>query len=276
MLYCFRTQISPQNIYNLDETGVTTVQNPGRVVSVLRKKQVGATASQERGELVTMCCAINAIGNSLPPFYIFPRVNVKQHFLNRAAAGSKGVACKTGYMNSDIFTNDYLPFFVSHTKPTSSEPILLILDNHSSHISIQSIEFCKENNVILLTLPPHTSHRLQPLDRSVYGPLKRYLNAAMDDWLRCHPSRYISIYEMAELSGIAFTKSFTNSNITAGFRATGIYPHNSDAFDDSGFFPADVTDQPDPKACPNAAQQQNLEHQPDPERQPDPEVTITR
>ncbi|XP_067944474.1 uncharacterized protein [Watersipora subatra] len=272
-----RFQILPQNIYNLDETGVTTVQNPGKVISVMGKKQVGATASQERGELVTMCCAVNAIGNSLPPFYIFPRVNMKQHFLNGAPASAKGVACKTGYMNSDIFTNEYLPFFISHAKPCSSEPTLLILDNHSSHISLQSIELCKEKHIILLTLPPHTSHRLQPLDRSVYGPLKRYLNSTMDEWQRSNPGRAITIYEMAQLSGVAFTKSVTNANIIAGFRATGIYPYNADIFDDSEFLPADVTDQPDPERHqpqPDAEPQPDARHQPDNEPQSDPEPHV--
>ncbi|KAL3272558.1 hypothetical protein HHI36_014029 [Cryptolaemus montrouzieri] len=32
----------------------------------------------------------------------------------------------------------------------------------------------KANGVILLTLPPHTSHKLQPMDRAIYKPLKRY------------------------------------------------------------------------------------------------------
>ena len=73
MLYCrYSATLLPQNIYNLDETGVTTVQKPGKVISVMEKKQVGATASQKRGELVTLFCVVNTIGNSVPPFYISP------------------------------------------------------------------------------------------------------------------------------------------------------------------------------------------------------------
>ena len=87
VIFRYGAALLPQNIYNLDETGVTTVQKPGKVVSVIGKKQVGATASQERGELVTLCCATNAIGNSIPPFYIFPRVNFKSVFLKRAPPG---------------------------------------------------------------------------------------------------------------------------------------------------------------------------------------------
>lgn len=50
------------------------------------------------------------------------------------------------------------------------------MDNHESHITIAAVAYCKENGVVLLTFPPHCSHKLQPLDRGVYGPLKSYFN----------------------------------------------------------------------------------------------------
>ena len=52
---------------------------------------------------------------------------------------------------------------------------ILILDNHDSHISIETIDLSKENGVTLLMLLPHCSHKLQPLDRSVYGPFKTFI-----------------------------------------------------------------------------------------------------
>lgn len=68
-------KFGPENIYNLDETGLTSVQTPGKVLAPKGTKQIGQVTSAERGELVTMCCAINAIGNAIPPFFVFPRVN---------------------------------------------------------------------------------------------------------------------------------------------------------------------------------------------------------
>ena len=57
----------PQDIYNLDESGCTTVQDPGAVITEQEKKQVGAITSRERGELVTVVYTISASGNVLPP-----------------------------------------------------------------------------------------------------------------------------------------------------------------------------------------------------------------
>ena len=66
-----RNQYGPQSIYNCDETGLTTVQRPSKVIAGKGLKQVASTTSQERGQLVKACCTINAIGNSIPPFLYF-------------------------------------------------------------------------------------------------------------------------------------------------------------------------------------------------------------
>ena len=120
-------------MYNLDETGITAVQKPGKVVSTTGKKQVGATTSQERGELTTLCCAISATGTHIPPFYIFPKKKMNDNFLNGAPTRAKGCANSSGYMNSEIFVSEYLPFFIESTRCTPEKHVLLILNNHTAH-----------------------------------------------------------------------------------------------------------------------------------------------
>ena len=50
---------------------------------------------------------------------------------------------------------------------------LLIVDGHASHVSIEFITFARKHKIICLCLPPHSTHLLQPLDVSVFGPLKQ-------------------------------------------------------------------------------------------------------
>lgn len=64
----------PERIWNLDETGLTTVQNPKKIISPKGVKQIGKATSAERGQLVTLIACINAIGNHIPTMLIFPRV----------------------------------------------------------------------------------------------------------------------------------------------------------------------------------------------------------
>ncbi len=64
----------PEAIYNVDETGITTVQKPSRIVAEKGVKQVGSVVSQEWSELVTLCCGVKPIGDTVPPCFVFPRV----------------------------------------------------------------------------------------------------------------------------------------------------------------------------------------------------------
>lgn len=142
------------------------------------------TTSAERGVLITICCAINAIGNTFPPFFIYPRVNMKDCFLK----GCAGSAHPSGWMTGTNF-EVFLKHFIQYVKCSKENMVLIILDNHESHISVASLNLAKDNGIVLLTFPPHTSHKLQPLDRSVFGPFKRYYNTAADEWLLTHPGR---------------------------------------------------------------------------------------
>ena len=121
---------------------------------------------------------------------------MKDAFLINTPPQSAGVANSTSsaWMTVDIFSEQYLPHFIKHSKCTPEKPVLLILDNHCSHISLPAIELARKSGIVMLTLSPHTSHKLQPLDRSVYGPMKTYYNRAMDNWMREHPgSLYLSM-----------------------------------------------------------------------------------
>ena len=75
-----RHQFTPADIWNMDETGVTTVQKPDKVISRKGQKQVGAITSAERGALVTLACAGSAIGNSIPPFLYFQELILESTF----------------------------------------------------------------------------------------------------------------------------------------------------------------------------------------------------
>ncbi|KAF2179253.1 CENP-B protein, partial [Zopfia rhizophila CBS 207.26] len=59
----------------------------------------------------------------------------------------------------------WLKHFDTHTKKrTIGAYRLLILDGHESHNSLEFTEYCKENKIVTLCIPPHSSHILQPLD----------------------------------------------------------------------------------------------------------------
>ena len=240
-----RYKLEPQNIYNMDETGVTTVQRPDHIVARKGHKQVGALTSQERGTLVTCAIAINATGNSVPPIFIFPRKKFQAHFIRYGPPGSIGTANGSGWMQEDDFVV-FLKHFVNHAKPDKDDPVLLILDNHDSHLSIEALNFCKESGIILLSLPPHTFHKLQPLDRGVYGPFKKAVNSVCDSWMLNNPGQTMTIYHIPGIVREALPLAITPKNIMSGFSCTGIVPFNRNIFDEMEFAPSLATDRPNP------------------------------
>ena len=136
-----------------------------------REKQVGQVMSTERVKLVTGLFAVNAIGNTLLPIFVFLRIRYKDFFFKVAPPESLALTSKTGWMSTGLF-RQCLEHIINHTKCTKEHPILLILDNHESHVCVEIIIRAKEMGVIKLTFPPHCSYRLQPLDVPVFAPLK--------------------------------------------------------------------------------------------------------
>lgn len=240
-------------LFCLDETGTTTVQKPKKVIAAKGSKQLNKVTSGERGTLVTTCCIVSATGAALPPAMVFPRKNFTPHMLNKAPTGTMGLAQPTGWMNTELFPK-VMTHFVKITGSSKDNPCLLIVDNHDSHLAPEALNIAKDNGVTLLTIPPHTSHKLQPLDVSVFGPLQTFYNAALDSWMLRNHGVPATIYNISELLGLAFEKAMTPVNITSGFRKTGIFPFDRNTFTEDDFMPCEVTNRPIPEPSTVAAE----------------------
>lgn len=152
-------------------------------------------------------------------------------------AGTLYTCSDKGWITEDLFLQ-YVQLFEKFVKASQEDPVLLIMDNHSTHSTLQAYEFCKANGIILLSIPPHTSHRMQPLDVTFYGPLKTAYNSECSKYLRNHPHEKISPFEVAELFNNAFIRVATPEKAIKGFQTTGICPLNPDVFTEEDFEPA--------------------------------------
>ena len=113
----------------------------------------------------------------------------------------------------------------------------MILDNHKSHIYLAAMDKARESGIVLPTIPPKTSHKLQPLDKSVFSPFKASYNRAADNWMRSNPGKRVTIYEIADLIHEAHLNS-----ILSGFSSIGNWPYYPDVLSSADFAPAVVTD----------------------------------
>jgi hypothetical protein len=168
--------------------------------------------------------------------FIYPRRRVS-HLLEKG--GPEGAVCNCSnneWTNEELFIV-WLEHFTKHAKPTEEDPVLLILDNHSSHKTIHVYEFCKRNSIVLVSIPRHTSHRMQPLDITFFGPLKCAFNTECDCFMKSHPHRKITPYELAGIFNKAYIRVAAIEKAVAGFSSTGIrvYPLDPCKFSEDDF-----------------------------------------
>ncbi|XP_050324423.1 uncharacterized protein LOC126755721 [Bactrocera neohumeralis] len=151
----------------MDETGCPTVPTkPVKTIARKGQKQVGSSTSAEKGTNVSLALAVSASGQSIPPFFLFPRVNMKEIFMTHASHGAVGVANGSGYLNSDVLPQ-FMRHFIKHTGANTDSPTMLLLDNYGSHLSIEAIDLALDHGITLLSFPPKYTHKMQPLDVAV-------------------------------------------------------------------------------------------------------------
>lgn len=236
-------KIDKSMIFNMDESGLTTVQKTSKIFALKGKKQVGAITSGERGVHSTVVACMSSGGTYIPPAIIFPRKKFNATLYDGAPVGTLRLYNESGYMTGELFVK-WMEHFIKHVRPNPENKAMLILDGHVSHKNLEALELAKKNSVVLFCLPSHCTHRLQPLDVCFFGPLSKYYNAAATQWLKENPSRVITLYQVAALFSSAYNKTATPAIALSGFKATGISPFNPDIFPEHMYLPSTVTDVP--------------------------------
>ena len=100
-------------------------------------------------------------------------------------------------------------------------------DGFGTHETLEALEFCFENNILLCRLTSHTSHKLQPCDVGVFAPLKAaYRDEA--DRLFQGGANTVGKQHFTCLYSPAREKAFTKKTITAAWAASGLFPFNPD------------------------------------------------
>ena len=148
--------IPPSQIYNVDELGYTICHQPSKVLARKEKKTVSALTSAERGKIITAVLYASASGSFVLPILIYPRMLFREELIDTAPAGTIGKANKSGWINQDLF-HEWFDHFLNETQPKHrDEPVLLILDGHTSHTrKLVLMEKARDYNVIILSLPSH-------------------------------------------------------------------------------------------------------------------------
>lgn len=104
---------------------------------------------------------------------------------------------------------------------------LLLVDGHGSHMNMKFIEWCDQHNILLAVYPPHSTHRLQPLDVSLFNPLANYYSQELSTWI--HKTQGLCKLNKRHFFGLfwpAYVRAFSQENIASGWLKTGLSPFN--------------------------------------------------
>lgn len=173
---------------------------------------------------------ISATGVALPPAVIFRGKSVQQQWFPVEKDGLEDwlfTATEKGWTNMVVALEWLQRVFIPRTRPQDpSQRRLLILDGHDSHTTTEFMWHCFDNNIQLLFLPAHTSHVLQPLDLSVFSPLKHTYRKLLNQMNSWSESTVVGKQLMLKCILQARKQAITAHNIKSGWRAGGLWPVN--------------------------------------------------
>ena len=154
--------IRPENVYNMDETGFQMGQTNKDFV--ILDSGNSSTWRQQPGskELITVIECVSATGRSLPPTILFKGKQHQTNWITDNTPNSWYFGTSPNGWTSNLHGLKWLEqwFDPLTTEIAQGRPRILFIDGHDSHIAEQFVGKCIDKNIILLCLPPHTSHVL--------------------------------------------------------------------------------------------------------------------
>ncbi|KZT26594.1 DDE-domain-containing protein, partial [Neolentinus lepideus HHB14362 ss-1] len=233
--------IIPENSWNMDEKGVQL--GIGQRIAAFVDRDATSVYQVENGnrELVTIIEAICADGTALHPSVIYQGKRRDLEWARNNPCKASLSFSPKGWTDQDLglkwLQQDFEP--ATAAKNPTAGYRLLILDGHNSHCTYKFCKFAADHKIIIVCLPSHTTHVLQPCDVGVFGPLARCWKAEVN----ATSAQLITInkHNMLEYYDRARRRAFKPSTICSAFAKTGIYPFNPDVIPVTAFDPSLLT-----------------------------------
>jgi len=176
--------------------------------------------------MLTLALCICADSTALKPTCILPLKTLPpdlDHLADKFEWGGQS----SGWMTQAIFADWVKSVFVPHVqekRKQQGEPdaeVILWVDGHSSRAAVDAVSHLHANNIHLVTIPSHTSHVLQPLDRGVNAVFKRYMQPHQCLEVGTSAQRRVACLESA-LNALYHAQA--PRTIIGSFKCAGIVP----------------------------------------------------
>jgi hypothetical protein len=234
--------VPPTRLWNMDESGFdhTTLMRSGRVkVIATRGSKVVQTGGDGNRDRISYCFFFNAAGEYLPPIILLSgkRVTPTKRELMAAYPEALYVLCENSTQTEATWAQCAAFFVEQVVKIHPGGNHLLLMDGHSSRVSLEAINDFRASNNSIFTLPPHSSHVTQPFDVVIAKAIKSHLQTAINSLRLGHngaDGMAVSHKNVMLAFKIAFSKTMlprlddamgdTYTLAAKGFAKAGIYP----------------------------------------------------
>jgi hypothetical protein len=215
-------------VFNIDEVGSQewADRKPRSVIiphqERPRKIHYSVRRSQKR---ISCIAAISMAGDTLMPLLIIHRKTVDQAVWEEGWRNGQDFLLRcndTSYVTRDIFKDYLTEVFLKYVGTVRASmnlgdsPAVLLCDNCTAHIDEEIKILLTQNNIRLLTFPPHTSHLFQPLDLVTFSVFKREHND-----LRVKLPKGSQVWRITKLMK-ALERATDSSTNRAAFKRAGL------------------------------------------------------
>lgn len=239
--------IDPKRILNLDESGISAAKDDvkisrSKVYCTRGTRPEPPQAQFSNVNRITILACVHASGETSRPMFVLQGTRMRYRKLrgpgtNESRLQTIGDVLPRGAMvatRQDVAGVDSANFSTWAKQlvldlsdlTKNDRKVLLTYDGYRSHMSVDTLELFRENNIIAYALPAHTSGSTQPLDVAVFAPWKNNFREMLETFVAGKPvlEQVVDEFDVCELLSKAYTNAFTPENIRSGFRGAGIYP----------------------------------------------------
>lgn len=219
------SNVPDENIWNYDETNLRDDPGASKVICKRGQKYVERIMESTKSCISLMFCG-NGCGDMIPPYVVYKSEHLWTTWTEGGPAGCRYNRTKSGWFDMATFEDWFMTTLLPRLKKLPGVKVF-IGDNLSSHINLEVLKTCEENNIRFVCLPPNATHLTQPLDVTYYGPMKREWRKILTSWKEKNKSLTSLPKDqfpklLKELVDFLYVEKKTN--MISGFKKTGIIP----------------------------------------------------
>lgn len=223
--------VPPENIINYDETNLS--DDPGRKKIIVRRackypeRIMNATKAS-----TSIMFACTASGTLLPAYVVYKSRHLYDLWTEGGPPQTRYNRTDSGWFDGTTFADWFFKTVLPYAKRQPGKKVI-IGDNLASHVNDNVVEACEQNNIDFVLLPPNSTNLTQPLDVSVFRPMKGHWRTLLTEFKSTSLGRKYSTLPKAEFPKLLarlmerLNKNIKH-NIMVGFRKCGIFPLNAE------------------------------------------------